>query len=459
MSVNELFDVSVLFESPAAASAAYLRAFGAPPSSAPVSRGQLHLLSTVSERPMPPDELDRRLCPPGQPLGGAFIGLKLGIVDAFSVQRRGGKSDQLAAAGGRMREASRLVESLISAGGFAVVLHKAAGTVKPAQRFLYELGDVARPDVRPWPAWLDFVATHTGSAFECRSYGMPHFFGEPNVRARLEAPAQDSFALERAMQATKYAAALLAADARSTALPPLLEVPVSWTPGVEPTTAGATTIPWTTRVSDDGLLVELSCPEFERHHLARRWDASPASVPGDLYLLGLKQALMRQLAPELALEDVLSFAPPPGQPAASLLQFGGQHGLTVLVTAGFGRHRAQSGDPQLATEYAEFCIAVPSNDSRFHVRVLTLGAFALTAPVPGGIKDFDGFPPGPDGVGFVVMPLEDIPLGGKRPLPLRQFVPVTAEEYAGYRVLNHAGRQQWLAARIDGWAAAARRWR
>ena len=168
---------------------------------------------------------------------------------------------------------------------------------------------------------------------------------------------------------------------------------------------------------------------------------------------------MRQLAPELVLEDVLSFAPPPGQPAASLLQFGGHPGLTVLVTAGFGRHRARSGDPQLATDHAEFCIAVPSNDSRFHVRVLTLGAFALTTPAPGGIKDFDGFPPGPDGVGFVVMPLEDIPLGRKRPLPLRQFVPVTAEEYAGYRVLNHVGRQQWLAARIDGWAAAARRWR
>ena len=150
MSVNELFDVSVLFESPAAASAAYSRVFGAPPSSAPVSMGQLHLLSTVSERPMPPNELDLRLCPPGQPLGGAFVGLKLGVMDAFSMQRLGGKSDQLAAQGGRMREASRLVASLLSAGGFAIVLHKAAGTVKPARRFLYELGDVARPDVRPW---------------------------------------------------------------------------------------------------------------------------------------------------------------------------------------------------------------------------------------------------------------------------------------------------------------------
>jgi hypothetical protein len=417
MSVNELFDVSVLFESPAAASAAYLRALGAPPSSAPVSIGQLNLLSTVSEQPMPPNELDWRLCPPGQPLGGAFVGLKLGLVDAFTAQQlMPGKSEQLAAEGGRMREASRVVESLISAGGFAVVLHKAGGTVKPAQWFLYELGDVAGPHVRLWPAWLDFAAGHTGSAFECRSYGMPHFFGAPNVQARIDAPAQDHFALERAMQATKYAAALLAADARSTVLSTRLEVPVSWVPGAVPTTAGATTIPWTTRVSDDGLQVELSCPEFERHHLARRWDEAPT------------------------------------------LQFDGQNGLTVLVAAGFGRYRARSGDPQLATEHAEFCIAVPSKDSRFHRRLLTLGMLALTTPVPGGIKDFDGLPPGTDGVGFVVMPLEDIPLGRMRPLPLRQFVPITAEEYAGYRVLDHAGRQQWLAARIDGWAASARRW-
>ena len=36
-------------------------------------------------------------------------------------------------------------------------------------------------------------------------------------------------------------------------------------------------------------------------------------------------------------------------------------GASLLVTAGFGRYRARSGDPQLATEHAEFCIAVPSS--------------------------------------------------------------------------------------------------
>ncbi|MDX2013736.1 MAG: hypothetical protein SFW67_26310 [Myxococcaceae bacterium] len=459
MSVHDLFDVSVLFETPDAARGAYSRIFGASPTNAQVSFGELTLISSVTDSPMPAGDLDLRLCPKGQSIGGAWIGLKLGVLDAFSMNAMGAKADPFRD-GGRMREASKLVASLLAAGGFAVVLHKAALLVKPASLFLYELRDPASPEVRPWAAWLDFIASHDGRAFECRSFGMPHFFGSPNVRVVLDAPSADSFALERAMQATKYAVALLAADGSMAELPAQLEVPVGWYPGPRaPPPPRGTTIPWTTRSTDDGLTVELSCPEFERSHLARAFDEAPASLPFDVYCRGLEEALLRAFAPELSMKDVLRFSAPPGSPEVALLVFDREDGLTVLVTAGFGRVRAASGDPGLATEYAEFCIAVPSDDPRFFRPLLTLGALSLTTPAAGGIKDFDGFPPGEDGRGFVVMPLEDVSLARKRALALRQFVPVTADEYAGYRTLDGPSRKAWIDQRLRGWRDAANRWR
>jgi hypothetical protein len=405
---------------------------------------------------MPSADLDVRLWPTDQPLGGAFVGLKLGVLDAFSLARMSGPRDQFGP-GGRLREASKLVAALLAAGGRAVVLHKAAAVVKPAPRFLAELRDTTNPELRPWAAWLDVIASHDGSANECRTFGMPHFFGAPNVRAVLPAAPQDAFALERAMQATKYAAGLLT-NAEG-ALPATLQVPVGWYPGPRaPRPVPGTAIPWQTQVSADGLTVDLRCPDFVEHHLATRWDANPAAVPHDLYARGLEEALMRSFAPELSMNDVIGFNPPPGQPPLSLLVFERADGLTVFVTAGFGRVRAASGTVEQATEYAEFCIAVPRDEPRFHRPLLTLGSLALTTPVQGGLKDFDGLPPGSDGVGFVVMPLEDVPLG-RRPLALRQFVPVTAEEYGAFRTLDGPGRKGWLASRIRGWSDSAARWR
>lgn len=458
MSLHELFDVSVVFEGPDVAAKAYRRVFGATPGAAPVAFGELSLLSSVNDFAMPRDDLDLRLCPE-QDLGGAFIGLKLGVIDAFSVNRLGMKNDPFKA-NGRMREASKLVAALLDAGGWAVVLHKAALVVKPPRLFLEQLRDVSSLDIRPWAAWLDFIATHDGTVNECRAWGLPHFFGSPDVRAVLAAPAEDVFALERTMQATKYAAALLGADDRTPQLPARLEVPVSWYAGPRaPAPPEGTTIPWHTRLSDDGLQVDLECPDFERYHLAARFDADPASVPHDVYARGLEEHLMRAFGTELSMNDVISFDPPPGQPPLSLLVFGRADGLTVFVTAGFGRTRAASGDPELATEHAEFCVAVPRDDPRFQRPLLSLGSLALTTPVPGGLKDFDGLAPGPDGVGFVVMPLDDVPLGRNRALALRQFVPVTTDEYAAYRTLDGPGREAWLASRVRGWSDSAARWR
>jgi hypothetical protein len=57
------------------------------------------------------------------------------------------------------------------------------------------------------------------------------------------------------------------------------------------------------------------------------------------------------------------------------------------------------------------------------------------------------------------MPLDDVPLGRNRALALRQFVPVTTDEYAAYRTLDGPGREAWLASRVRGWSDSAARWR
>lgn len=56
-----------------------------------------------------------------------------------------------------------------------------------------------------------------------------------------------------------------------------------------------------------------------------------------------------------------------------------------------------------------------------------------------------------------VKPLEGLPLGC-RPLALRQFVPVTADEYSGFRTLDFEGRRAGASAPAGTWPAIAARW-
>jgi hypothetical protein len=60
---------------------------------------------------------------------------------------------------------------------------------------------------------------------------------------------------------------------------------------------------------------------------------------------------------------------------------------------------------------------------------------------------------------LVVVPMNDLPVGGQRPLAFRELVPVTAEEYASFRTLDVAARKAWCAEHVTSWAAVADRWR
>lgn len=457
-----MFDVSVLFETSAAATSAYRKVLGAGPEDASVTFGSLTVRSSISSTPMPKEELDLRL-EGALPLGEAFVGLRLGAVDAFTARRTFGHVDPFAAEGGRMREASKRVLSLLDHGGHAVVLHKAAGTVKSARRFRDQLRDVNDPGVRPFAAWLDFVASAANGNFECRSYGLPHYFGRPNVTAVAPAPADDHFTLERAMQAVHFVSGLLAADQTLVAPPSVFEVPVAYRLGARtPSSDGETHFRWTSAIKDEGLMLTLRCDELARRHPARLWDLEPAQVPVDVYQRALEEMLVRRHAPDgfRALTDE-RYEAREGLPPIELQIFDRADGVVLATTVGAGRARARAGLAEYATEHAEFMVLSRADTRAMRLTLLNLTELSLITQSPGGLKDFDGFPPGtngPNGLGLIVAPMNDLPLGVQRPLAYRMFMPVTAEEYAGFRTLELEARRAWFQAQATSFAAIAARW-
>jgi hypothetical protein len=150
------------------------------------------------------------------------------------------------------RIASKLVETLLGLGGKAVVLHKAAAVVKSADQYRAELGDLNDLEQRPFLAWLDTTASEDGEGgVICRSYGMVHYFGAPNVRA--SAPCSDQQSVECSMQAVLYTCKQVAGYNESplslnTISVPEFRVAASVYPATE----------WVATFNEDELLIELA---------------------------------------------------------------------------------------------------------------------------------------------------------------------------------------------------------
>jgi hypothetical protein len=463
-SVHEVFDVSVLFETLPAAERAYRAVFGAAPEDAPVKFGALTVLSGFTRQPLPMDEVDLRL-EPGLSLGGASVGLKFGLVDAFNARRTLGPEDLMAAPGGKMREASRLVLALLDQGGHGVVLHKAVGLVRSARSFRTLVRDPNDPHARPFAAWLDFIATGSDGVFECRSFGMPHYFGRPNVIAHASAPVEDVFTLERTMQAVHFVAGRLAADPSLGEPPTQFDVPVRYRLGarapVGPTEQDSV-LRWNAELLDDGFLLSLTCADLPARHPARTWDEAPDRIPFDVYQRMLEELLARRFADDgFQSFDGAVYQAGHGLPVVGLEVLSRGDGVFLVTTVGVGRQRAQAGLAEYATEHAEFFVVTRADTPEVRNALLGLAALSLTTTTPGGVKDYDGFPPspnGPGGLGLVVMPMKDLPVGGQRPLALRAFVPVTPGEYARYRGLDLEARKAWCTEQFASWAAVADRW-
>ncbi|MBS2026543.1 MAG: hypothetical protein JST54_01455 [Deltaproteobacteria bacterium] len=465
MASANLFDVSILFDTPAAAVAAWTPTFATQDPSATLQQPGLVTLASRVDQPISKELLDLRLVGNDFPLGQAYIGLKLGLADQFALRATLPQLPDPWLLDGRMRSASMLVGTLLSRGALAVVLHGSAGCVKPARQFLARLGDLRQIEERPYLAWLDLLATQPkdpNGSVTVRSYGMPQHFAAPNLEF-VAGPAGDQLSLERAMQALQFACGRLAAAHADVAELKSFRVPLWHWAGrraPQPAREGEACITWLQQDSGDPLLLRFTSPDLLPRNPSALWDtaliAGPDAITPSEYARAMADLMLGQYGPRgLALADAIPYDAGNGRPPTRVLVFENAE-LALYATAGLGRVRAASGDDELATAHADLCTYAPLDAQRIPSVLLNFGALALTTPAPGGLKDWDGFPPGPDGWAYLLAPMSDVPLSAKRPVAMRMLVPLTAEEYAVYRV--HADRPAWYQATLRTREEIAARW-
>jgi hypothetical protein len=408
MSLFTDYDVFVLFDTPDQATGVWNRVFGTPSPTAQLELGELVIHASYNPQAIPSEELDLRRVGPDFELGHAFIGLNLGTIAASPF-----------APGGRMRVASQMVGAFLNAPGLGVVLSGAARCVKSAAQFLEELGDPNDPECSPYMAWLDTLATPE----ECRSFGLPRYFGVPNVRAVV--PSEDRYGLERAMQAVQFMSGALALGVITHKVS-ALEVPVWYRNGrrsPSPPKPTESVVVWQTHWDTATATVTLESPDFVSRHPGVLLDSGQADF--DSYSRAVADLLLERLGPSDMVEvDAVEYRAQ-GQPDIRILLFEG-YGLYLFATAGFGLRLARSGNASLGTLRAEFCIYTTTDDTRLERVLLDIGNVALTTPVEGGLKDFDCIQAA-NGWNYFIVPMQDLALG-KSGLPLRMVALVTDQE-------------------------------
>jgi hypothetical protein len=450
-------ELSVLFDDPRQALAAWSALAQTTASTAALRIGPRAATAQLSLKPMDPERLDARRMPPGWRPGPASIDLHLDLAGLYAERRSSPDEPAWIAAlwapDGLLRAMARVVLALLDAGGGAVALHTAAGCVKPAAMMAAQLGDPDDQASCPALAWLDVMTSREERGGRCRTYGMPHAFGLPNIVAYLDA--LDDHSVARTARAVEYAALSSACAGQ---LGAALAAPLWWSPPSPPRSPyegeGATR--WEV-LPEQELARVMRCPALQAAHPYVLWDralaaGAPETMPLGLYARALADAAPRQL--ELPGAALIAAPHVACQPPAHLLRFS-LYGMALLLTAGFGRVRAASGTAEQATEHAELAIFGP-DDARLARFLLAFGELAVSTSTPGGIKDWDGFPPDASGFGFAVAPLQDIMLG-ERAIAVRALVPLSPAEYAAYRA--EQAREVWFQANIPRREDIAARWR
>lgn len=257
--LHERYDVSILFETVETARLAWTQVAATHASEGTISEGAMHALGWLRDEPMPRELLDTRLVEASFTTGAAYIALKLGVMDQLEVRRMltnpdTGESPYPDPWGetALQRVASKLVDTALGLGGKAVVLHKAGGAVKSADQFRAELGDPCDLERRPFLAWLDLMACDDGEGgVICRSFGMVHYFGAPNVRAGMART--DSQAIECSMQAVVHTCAQIAGYNESPYTFDVVAVP-EFRVGGTPYPA----VDWEATLDEDELFIDLT---------------------------------------------------------------------------------------------------------------------------------------------------------------------------------------------------------
>lgn len=434
------FDLIVLFEDLTRGRSIWKEVFETDALTTTLGVGGMEWLATLSDQVIPSDILDLRWVGTDFNVGECFIGLNFDAALPFKNNAR-------------MLEILRVVCTLLGLGGHAVILTGAAMCVKSKDHFLQQAGNLE--DVKAWPfmAWLDTIAT----VEECQSYGLPRYFGAPNVRAIV--PAKDRYSLERSMQAVRYMSGRLSATHSLAEEMETVRVPIWFHAGREipPLSQldqefveweATLVVEWEANLAESKRVLTLRAPHMLVQHPGR---IGFGNAGFDAYSRGVADVLLERVSSYGMNEvDAVEFRAE-GQPEVRLLIYEGR-GLYVFATAGFGRVEAQSGRPEFGTVHAEFCLFSPLDDPRLESLLLTIGDVALNTPVEGGLKDYDSIPLTEEWSLFLV-PMEDLQLG-PAVLPLRMVVLVTASELNEIRSAEN--RRQWYEVHLSTNSTAPR---
>ncbi len=277
------------------------------------------------------------------------------------------------------------------------MLHKAAGCVKSAAHFLEEFTP-ANGGRRPW---IDYLLTQDAET-RCRSYGLPHYLGTPNIHAH--SAHVDVFAAERCYRATTTAI-----------FQGIIDGEVSAPMWFEDSPA----IVWQAEPNEEELAVHMRSQRLKAQHPALTWPETDfemyALMIADLVAADFRRSQFR-FFDSILLETEIP---------CRILCFECA-GVVLYVTAGFGRAAAKNGSVENATLFTEFAAFGPSNGAMVrHLHVLA--GVAHDSEVSGGVKDYDILSPAPNMDGYLAMPLHDLPFA-PQPIALRVLCPFSAFE-------------------------------
>ena len=463
--LHELHDVSVLFPTVEAARDAWTKVFKAEGQTTVLEAPGLNGLAMRVETSMSREALDLRLVEPDatKPFdtGRAYIGMRLGLALQLEVRQIHATYPDTWAKGGRMRQASLLMTDLLALGGHAVVLHKAAAVVKSQALFRFELGDLSDPKICPWLAWLDVVVSQEEEGLEARTYGMPHYFGAPNVKA--SAPESDAWSIEAIVQATKFVSGVFATSSEDIKKPrSSFEVPLWFAidrtrPEVH---KNAVTRTWRAALDrENSTLLQLTSDEVSARLPSILWDRALTekdALPFETYARCVADIVSHRLARwNLRRVDEPRYDGK-ALPPVRIIAYANRT-LEMHVTAGFGLVRAPSGTDELGTAHAELAMLAPPGDTAMvENALLGFGSLALQTTAPGGLKDFDHLAASANGWGYLIVPLEDITVSATRPVALRMLVPITRDEIDALK--QGANRKAFYESSCPDLDAVAARW-
>jgi hypothetical protein len=343
--------------------------------------GSIRLL--VGHGPFPEQGLDRRLVPPGLPMGAGFLTL-LGGVPGMGLKLRQLAPNYPDAFGphGSPRVFGRLAQRLLQSGAaHAVIVHRAGQVLFDGQEWLRRLGEPEDPRCRSLGAWLDLGE----SQGMLSSYGMD-VADLPDVSAPSSGPElPEGEAYSRAQEAVLMACHTMLHGNRLLAEGEELVVPLGVAVGAFPLEVDnpglSEAFAARYRVQPGGRGVRL-VPVAPVPRLADVWARTASTPGGAMPFPAYRQMLLDHLESK-GLRKVASITCdnlPAPQPPHAVLVLRGENGRFVTMTCGIGRVLQSRGTVEQDSAYLEFLINLPTHHPMIAESLSLLGRMLHARP-------------------------------------------------------------------------------